>query len=113
MKFKITQQGPVTVISLQGSVLGGPDATALNTQIHTLIEEGKKEVVLDLAGVDFMNSSGLGMLIGGASTLKGAGGRLKLAGASEKILHLIKITKLSPIFEHFDTVRAAVGSFHP
>ena len=110
MKFKV-QQGTITVISLQGSLMGGPDAAILNSQLHDLLAAGKKHIVLDLAGVEFMNSSGLGMLIGGASTVKNAGGRLKLAHASEKILTLIRITKLSPVFEHFDSVQAAVESF--
>lgn len=111
MKFDVAQQGSVTVISLQGSIMGGPDATLLNSQLHELITAQKKQVVLDLAGVEFMNSSGLGMLIGGASTLKNAGGKLKLANASEKILALIKITKLTPLFEQYDSVKAAVSSF--
>lgn len=111
MKFKVTQVGTVTVINLQGNLMGGPDAASLNSQLHELLGAGKKHVVLDLAGVEFMNSSGLGMLIGGASTVKNAGGRLKLAHASEKILNLIKITKLSPVFEHYDSIQAAVVSF--
>lgn len=111
MKFKVDQQSAAIVISLQGSLMGGPDAASLNSQIHELLAAGKKNVVLDLEGVEFMNSSGLGMLIGGASTLKNAGGKLKLAHASEKILGLIKITKLTPVFEHFTTVSAAVESF--
>jgi anti-sigma B factor antagonist len=111
MKPTVTHHGAVTVISLRGSLMGGPDATALNAQLHQLLTEGKKRIVLDLSAVEFMNSSGLGMLIGGASTLKNAGGRLKLAGASEKILNLIKITKLSPVFEQYDSVKAAVASF--
>jgi anti-sigma B factor antagonist len=111
MKSTVGQQGGVTVISLRGSVMGGPDATALNSQLHELLDNGKKSVVLDLSEVEFMNSSGLGMLIGGASTLKNAGGRLTLAGASEKILNLIRITKLSPVFEQYDSVKAAVASF--
>ena len=111
MKFKVAQQGTATVISLQGSVLGGPDATSLNAQLHDLIAAKKTQVVLDLAAVEFMNSSGLGMLIGGASTLRNAGGTLKLACASEKIVALIKITKLTPLFELFDSVKAAVESF--
>jgi anti-sigma B factor antagonist len=111
MKFKVTQQDAVSVISLQGNVMGGPDATSLNSHLHDLVAAKKTQVVLDLAGVEFMNSSGLGMLIGGASTLKNAGGKLKLANASEKILALIKITKLSPVFEHYDSVMAAIASF--
>jgi anti-sigma B factor antagonist len=111
MKFKVAQQGSVTVISIEGNVMGGPDATSLNAQLHELLAAGKKFVVLDLAGVEFMNSSGLGMLIGGASTLKNASGRLALARASEKILALIKITRLTPIFNHYDSVKEAVASF--
>jgi len=111
MKFKVGQQGVATVIGLQGNLMGGPDAASLNSQIHDLLAAGKKNVVLDLESVEFMNSSGLGMLIGGASTLKNAGGKLKLAHASEKILTLIKITKLTPVFEHYDSVSAAVESF--
>jgi len=111
MKFKVEQRGTITIISLQGSLMGGPDAAILNSQLHELLAEGKKLVVLDLTGVEFMNSSGLGMLIGGASTVKNAGGRLKLAHASEKILTLIKITKLAPVFEHHNSVSTAVESF--
>ena len=108
MKFKVTQQGSATVISLQGSLMGGPDATSLNSQLHELLSAGRKNVVLELAGVEFMNSSGLGMLIGGASTMKNAGGILVLASASDKILELIKLTKLSPVFEHYRSVKQAV-----
>ncbi len=74
MKFKTTQSGPVTVIQLQGNLMGGPDASTLNNKLHELVEAGKKHVVIDLHGVQFMNSSGLGLLIGGASTMKNAGG---------------------------------------
>ena len=111
MKFKVTQQGTVSVIHLQGNLMGGPDATSLNSQLHELLAAGKNLVVVDLAGVEFMNSSGLGMLIGGASTMKSAGGGLKLVNASEKILALIKITKLTSVFEHYSSVKAAVESF--
>lgn len=111
MKINVVQQGAVTVITLQGNLMGGPDATSLNTQIHELLAAQKKNIVLDLGRVEFMNSSGLGMLIGGASTLKNAGGRLALACASEKILSLIKVTKLSTVFEHYASVKSATESF--
>lgn len=111
MKIKSVQQGAVTIISLQGNLMGGPDATSLNSQIHELLGARKKNLILDLGGVKFMNSSGLGMLIGGASALKNAGGRLVLACASEKILSLIKVTKLSSVFDHYDSVKLATESF--
>ena len=71
----------------------------------------KKNVVIDLANVKFMNSSGLGMLISGFTTMKNGGGMLKLANATEKINSLLVITKLITIFEHFDSVDKAVESF--
>jgi anti-sigma B factor antagonist len=111
MKFTTSQHGTVTVIALQGNLMGGPDATALNAALHGLVDGGTRHVVLDLAGVEFMNSSGLSLLIGGATILKNAGGGLKLARASAKIGSLIKITKLGGVFENFLSVEAAIGSF--
>jgi anti-sigma B factor antagonist len=111
MKFSLTQQGPVTVIGLEGNLMGGPESSSLNSKVNELVDQGKTNAVIDLAQVGFMNSSGLGLLITSATTLKNAGGRLKLANASEKIMALLKITKLSPLFEIHPSVQAAVASF--
>ena len=111
MKLKTSVHGAVTVFHLDGNLMGGPDATALNGKLHELVDDGKKQVVVDLAHVEFINSSGLGLLIGGASLMKSAGGGLKLAGVSEKILALIKIARLGPVFETFATVQEAAASF--
>lgn len=111
MEFKSIQQGSATVIELNGNLLGGPDAGLLKAQLHELIEAGKKNVVVDLHGVEFMNSSGLAMLINALNTMKNAGGGLKIANASEKIASLIKVTKLSGMFENHATVADAVAAF--
>lgn len=111
MEFKIKQEKGVTVISLKGKVIGGPDASELTRQLHGLIDQGKKQIVVDLGGVELMNSSGLGMLIGGLTTVRNAGGDLKLANASVKILSLFTVTKLSKVFTHFPSVKNAVESF--
>jgi anti-sigma B factor antagonist len=111
MKFRTAQRGTATVIYLQGSLMGGPDASSLNTKLHELVEGGKKNIVIDLDDVKFINSSGLGLLIGGVTALKNAGGSLKLANASQKILALIKITKLSSVFEIYESVQKAADSF--
>jgi anti-sigma B factor antagonist len=111
MNFSTTQRGAVTVIALEGNLMGGPDASALNSTLHELVGKGTAKVVLDLRDVQFMNSSGLGILIGGASTLKTAGGGLAIAGASEKILALITITRLGKVLATYPTVDAAVASF--
>ena len=111
MKLSTKDADGVTVIDLEGSVLGGPDATALNDVLHKLVEKRKKNVVVDLSGVQTMNSSGLTMLIGALTTMRNAGGDLKLAAASKKIESLLVITKLSTVFELHPTVKKAIASF--
>ena len=111
MKLKTKESNNVTVIELKGNVMGGPDATALNDELHKLIEQKKNKVVLDLHEVKFMNSSGLGMLIGSLTTMRNAGGDLKIACASEKIESLLIVTKLVTVFDHQESVEKAVASF--
>jgi anti-sigma B factor antagonist len=111
MEFKIKYEKGVTVISLKGEVIGGPDATELRRQLYSLIEQGKKKIVVDLEHVELMNSSGLGMLIGGLTTVRNAGGDLRLAKASTKILSLFTVTKLTKVFIHFDSLRSAIESY--
>ena len=111
MRLSTKEADRITVIELDGSVMGGPDATALNDALHGLIEKRKKKVVVDLSGVETMNSSGLGMLINALTTLRNAGGTLKIAAASKNIESLLVITKLSTVFELCPTVKKAIASF--
>lgn len=111
MKFSTRETNGVTVVELSGTVLGGPDAGVLNNQLRTLLDSKKKHVVIDLGDVQFINSSGLGMLIGGMTTMRNGGGELKLARASKKIQTLLEMTKLSSVFDVHDSVASAVGAF--
>jgi anti-sigma B factor antagonist len=111
MKLKTASRGGVTVLSLDGNLLGGPDATALNARLHELLEAGTTSIVLDLSRVNVMNSSGLGLLIGGVSAVKNAGGRLTLAGASAKLSAVFTVSKLGPLLETYPTVDAAAKSY--
>ncbi len=79
--------------------------------MHKLLDEGKKNVVLDLDGVTVLNSSGFGILVASYTTIKNGGGGLKLARISTKIDGLLSITKLNQIFEHYSTVEEALESF--
>ena len=111
MKIKTTEKYGAVIIELKGNVMGGDDTKMFNEHIHKLIDEDKKNIVIDLSGVKFMNSSGLGMLIGGLTTLKKADGVLKLASVTDKIESLLMITKLITIFDSYDTVDEAVQAF--
>jgi anti-sigma B factor antagonist len=105
------EQDGVVVLVPKGKIMGGPDAGAIKERLHKLIDQGKKKVVVDLSGVSWMNSSGLGILIGGLTTMRNNGGDLKLAAATEKVQNLLMVTKLISIFESFDTAKEAVASF--
>ena len=111
MKIKTSEKYGAVIIELKGNVMGGPEAAEFNTLLHQLLDEGKKHIVVDLSDCKFMNSSGLGMLISGYTTIKNGDGALKLANATDKIESLLVITKLITIFEHFSSVDEAVNSF--
>lgn len=111
MKVKQIEKYGAVVIELKGNVMGGPEAQEFSDLLHKLIDEEKKNVIIDLAETKFMNSSGLGMLISGYTTVKNGGGVMKLANATEKIESLLVITKLITIFEHFTSVDEAIESF--
>lgn len=111
MKIKQVEKYNAVVIELVGNVMGGPEAQEFSDMLHKCIDDNKKNVVIDLAETKFMNSSGLGMLISGYTTMKNGGGALKLANATEKIESLLVITKLITIFENFSSVDDAIKSF--
>jgi anti-sigma B factor antagonist len=111
MKIKTSEKYGAVVIELKGNVMGGEDTKDFNDLLHKLLDDGKINIVVDLSDVKFMNSSGLGMLIGGLTTMKKANGSLKLARVTDKIESLLIITKLITIFEFYETVDEAVNSF--
>jgi anti-sigma B factor antagonist len=111
MKIKTSEKYEAVVIELKGNVMGGDDTKEFNDLLHKLIDEQKTRIVIDLADVKFMNSSGLGMLIGGLTTVKKANGQYKLANVTDKIESLLIITKLITIFETYDSVDKALESF--
>ena len=111
MTFDVADRDGVAVLALSGDLMGGPDGAALHDQLQQLKANGRRQVVVDLDGVRLMNSSGLGMLIGALTTMRNAGGDLRLARVAERVQSLLMITKLAAIFQHYDTVEEAVASF--
>ncbi|NNE70381.1 MAG: STAS domain-containing protein [Rhodothermales bacterium] len=111
MNYNLDEQYNCVVITLKGNVMGGPDGSKLHDTLHELKEAGKTNVVADLGKVKFMNSSGLGMLISAMTTMRNAGGDLRLANVADRIQSLLVITKLITVFKHFDSVKKAVESY--
>jgi anti-sigma B factor antagonist len=112
MKINVLEKYTAAVIELKGDIVGGPHAEEFSSTLRKLISEEKKNIIIDLSETKYMNSSGLGMLISGYTTVKNSGGDLKLANVTAKIESLLVITKLSSVFENFSTVDEAVKSFN-
>jgi anti-sigma B factor antagonist len=111
MNYSVEEKYNAVVITLKGNVMGGPDGAKLHDTLKELKENDKKNVVVDLSKTKFMNSSGLGMLISAMSTMRNAGGDLRLANVADRIQSLLVITKLITVFKHYDNVEDAVNSY--
>jgi len=111
MKNQVIEKDDIIIIELSGKIMGGPEAGEINEQINNFLDQKKSKIIIDLEKVDWMNSSGLGILIGAITTLKNNGGKMVLANASDRITKLLNITKLTGIFEMAESVETAVSLF--
>ena len=111
MNYTIVEQDEVVILSLAGKIMGGPEASEINGKINQLMDDGKLKIVIDLGEVDWMNSSGLGILIDAVTVLKNNNGALRLVNVSDRIQNLLKITKLNTVFDVRDSLDEAKGSF--
>ncbi len=110
MKFVDSVENDVVVLDVSGKIMGGEETTMFHGRIHEYISQNKKNMIVDLAKVEWMNSVGLGMLISALTTVKNSGGRLVLANIT-KIESILTITRLISVFEHFDTRAEALKTF--
>jgi len=99
------------VLQLSGDIMGGKDYDLFTNEIKELIEEGHVDLVLDLGKVRYINSTGLGILVSGLTTLKKTMGQMKICNLSDRIDRLFSVTSLTTIFPTFETVDDALASF--
>ena len=111
MKYRIRERDGITIIDLSGKVMGGSDAEVFKDCIYDLLEEDRKKIIVNLAKVTWINSSGVGILITGYTTMRKKNGDLKLLNVSEKIKSILYVTKLNLIFECFEDEDEAVASY--
>jgi len=111
MQINEQRQGDVAILSLKGKLMGGPETQAVHAKVKELAENKVLKVVIDLGSVKWMNSSGLGAIMGSMTTLKNAGGELKLASVTERVKSLFIITKLITIFDTYESIDEAVSNF--
>ncbi len=111
MKIKEKKRGDVLTLILEGELMGGEETQVIQERIYKAIKEGLIFVVMDMGGVKWMNSAGLGIIMAGLTTLRGSGGDLRLANVTERVLRPIQITKLNRVIEIFESRDKAVESF--
>jgi anti-sigma B factor antagonist len=111
MKFSSYLKNDILVLELKGKIMGGPESLAFHEELKKAVAAGQRKVVLDLGDVEWMNSSGLGLLISALTTSRNSGGEMKLARATDKITSLLVITKLNSVFDTKSTVDDAIASF--
>jgi anti-sigma B factor antagonist len=118
LTYHIRQTGDVTILDLSGrlslgeEVAFGPGSgVVLSETVRGLTKKGQKKIVLNLAGLTYVDSSGVGQLVGALTTARNQGGDVKLLKASRQILDLLKTTKLDTVFEIQEDEAAAIQSF--
>ena len=111
MKIKERKKDGIAILEMSGKLMGGPDAEAFDETLKTLIHEGTRNVIVSMEKVKWVNSTGLGILISGYTTLKKSGGELKLLKVSDRIENIFIVSKLFTVFESYQDEDDAIQSF--
>jgi anti-sigma B factor antagonist len=111
MQIAERESGAVTVIDLSGKITMGEDGNVLRDKLQSLLHQGKKNILFNLGQVSYVDSAGLGAIVGAYTTVTREGGSLKLANVTKKLQDLLSITKLLTVFETFDSEDEALRSY--
>ena len=111
MKSEIRDVGDVRILKLSGKVTIGSGDVKIREMIDSALGEGKSKILLDLAGVGTIDSSGIGEMVACYTTVDKNGGQLKLLRLSPKINDILQVTQLITVFDVFDDEQEALGSF--
>jgi anti-sigma B factor antagonist len=111
LKIETRQLGDVTLMSCAGQITLGEATSNFRNTVRELLRGGTKNLLIDLGEVTYLDSSGIGELVGSYTSASGAGARMKLVHLPRKIYDLLQITKLVTVFEIYEDEKAAVESF--
>jgi anti-sigma B factor antagonist len=111
MKATIRQVDSVTVMDISGRITLGEGCSQLREMIRDQVSKGNRRVLLNLADVTYIDSSGIGELVSAFTSVTGQGGQLKLLNLTKKVHDLLQITKLYTVFDVHDDEAKAIGSF--
>ena len=105
------QVGDVTVVDVAGRITLGEGSSALRDTLKEIVGKGQKNILLNLGDVSYIDSSGIGELVSGFTTVTNAGGKLKLLNLNKRVKDLLQITKLYTVFDVHEDEAHAVRSF--
>jgi anti-sigma B factor antagonist len=101
----------VTVVEIEGRIVLGEESNGFREHVKSLLAAGKKQIVLNMANVTYIDSAGLGTLVATHHSAKSQGAALKLANLGAKFKEVLQVTKLLTVFDVFDSETLAVQSF--
>lgn len=111
LKIETREVAHVSILDVKGRIVLGEEIGELRDAVRGLITEGKKKIILNLGEVDYIDSSGVGELVGCFTTVRNAGGELKLLNLSQKVHDVLHVTKLYTVFDIREDEFTAVKSF--
>ncbi len=111
MKIETRSVGGVSILDCSGKITLGEGTMAIRNTVREVLKNGGKKIVLNLADVNYIDSSGIGELVSTYTTVTNQGGQLKLLNLTKKIHELLAITKLLTVFQVFENEKAALSSF--
>lgn len=111
MKVATRQVDGVTILDLSGRITLGEGSVTLRDAVHDVLAKGSKKILLNLDNINYIDSSGIGELVSGFTSVRNAGGELKLLNLTKKVHDLLQITKLYTVFDIWDNEASAISSF--
>lgn len=111
MQIDERSAGKVTILALSGDLKIGEGQALLKDKIQSLLHQGRTRILIDLAAVGYIDSSGIGELASGFTSARRAGGDIKLLNLTKRVRDLLAITKLLTVFDAFDTEQQALQMF--
>jgi anti-sigma B factor antagonist len=111
LKIETRQAEGVTILSPQGRIVFGEEAAAFREHLKRVLGS-TRQIVVNLSGVSYIDSGGLGTLVGVYSSARAAGADIKLTGLGQRLRDVLQITKLVTVFEVYDSEQEAIASFH-
>ena len=111
VKLNTRQVGDVSVVDVAGRITLGEGSSALRDLLREMVGKGQKQILLNLGDVSYIDSSGIGELVSGFTTVTNSGGQLKLLNLNKRVKDLLQITKLYTVFDVHEDEAGAIRSF--